>query len=675
MNAFRTSLAAFCVCLIALPLQSEAQNEVIPNRDASFLPLESVAPYGNAPLIAPETASAPPMSLAPTASPSQPQQPQAKAGSVEVPVTPMMPVTQQPSTSLQPSIPPQSVKTETPPGAATATTASVVLPPPTVVSAPEILAKPVESGAIRDIDLDSIGLLASEEGGLGNAMWKGTPRELVERLLPSLTLPAASPVLNGLARRLLLTIASVPSGESSSNRTLTAMRVEKLVMLGDAKDAWRLAMMTKPDRIDEITLRLAAEAALVSDAGKDVCDKLPDIMKMDNSPEWQKSLIVCQIRAGDTKAAQLGLEVMRTQSIKDDIFLSLVDKNILSGSKVLPRQLTPLRPLTLALLRIIDQPITGEVYGRPEAALIPELLLLKTKEDNGRLQLAERAGDRGLLTGAQIEAVYQSIVFAPENLSGALNAADTGGRLHALLYQAALQEKTPQSRVDYVNKFLHSLGAPALNGALGQVLADMAKDIPITSDNNNFAPSALRIFILAGKPEQALAWLKQAQSAAASSPDIAKELQIIWPLTVLSGLVPDNDYGQSFGKWLEAELREADRTKREQIGSVLLLFDSAGYAVPEEAWAHVVDVSVNDKKQVIPSSALLLERLHAAGTANRRGEAVLLGLLVADGGIGEPPFFALADTVRALRLVGLSADAQALARELAAVLLAPPQGL
>src|SRR6185437_11698650 len=99
-----------------------------------------------------------------------------------------------------------------------------------------------------------------EDGGLGASMWKGTSRELVERLLPALTLPTDAAALNELAERFLLTTANVPEGKPSGNQSLTSMRVEKLVALGRIADAWKLAQLAKPDQIDDITLRLVIEA-------------------------------------------------------------------------------------------------------------------------------------------------------------------------------------------------------------------------------------------------------------------------------------------------------------------------------------------------------------------------------------------------------------------------------
>lgn len=67
-------------------------------------------------------------------------------------------------------------------------------------------------------------------------------------------------------------------------------------------------------------------------------------------------------------------------------------------------------------------------------------------------------------------------------------------------------------------------------------------------------------------------------------------------------------------------------------------------------------------KQVMPSP-VLMERLKQAALAGRKGEVILLGLQMTGGGRdNESSFALLVEIVRSLRLVGLQAESQALAR-------------
>ena len=553
-------------------------------------------------------------------------------------------------------------------------------------AAPVDLGKPVATETLAAVDPDTVGSLTATNGGLGASMWKETPRVLVDRLMPSLNLPAASPALNNLARRLLLSTAALPVGESSLKRNLTTLRIEKLMALGDVSSAWQLTLLAKPDRIDETTMRLLTEAALIGPDSKAVCDRIPSIMAGHSGAEWQKAQILCQLRGGDIKAAQLGLDLMREQQVKDDIYNSLVGHNILGGSKQLPRQLTPMRPLTMALLRQTDLPLPAELYRRPDAVMVSEILAAKAADENARLGLAERSAARGLISAAQLIAVYRDVVTTPEILSHAIASSEVGPKLHAVLYQAASQEKAPQKRIDLIIRLVQSFDPIDLHGAAGQVVAELINDIGVATDYNTFAPMAVNLYTLAGKPDQAMNWLKLARGPASRLPNVAAQLDAIWPTLVLSGLVTDTEYGAGMNLWLDFILKEpvlptgatpeqmakndkVMHTRRQQVGSVLLLFVAAGYAVPEEAWARVTDLAPEGKKTIVPS-AVLIERLQDAGTFNRKGEAALLTLLLA--GSGDAPLFVITDAIKSLRQVGLLGDAQALARETATTLLSPP---
>ena len=140
--------------------------------------------------------------------------------------------------------PPLASKTATGATAATKDSKDLTFPPPLVISKPESkpvssagassvqpsaapveLGQPVASESLGSVDPDTLGLLSTTTGGLGASMWEGTPRSLVERLLGDLNLPTASPTMNGLVRRMLLSTAAVPVGETHSKRRPTTLRL------------------------------------------------------------------------------------------------------------------------------------------------------------------------------------------------------------------------------------------------------------------------------------------------------------------------------------------------------------------------------------------------------------------------------------------------------------------
>ena len=552
---------------------------------------------------------------------------------------------------------------------------------PTVVTGTTSIAPAavtIEAATLKDIKPDSIGLMTSTEGGLGAGLWKGTSRAYVEKFMAMLSLPAPYGTLNNLANRFLLTTAGAPEGnpEKDSKQSLTALRVNKLIELGNAAEAWKLASLAAADQIDEATLRQAAEMAMVSPVASDVCSKLPALIKKYTNPEWQKLLLVCQLKTKDTKAAQISLDLLHTQSVHDDAFFTLVEKNIMVEGKQLPRQLTPLQPLTLALLRMVDLPVRAEIYARPAAALIPELLKVKAADENARLALAERAAVKGIISADDLIAIYQSETFTADNLSSATSSGERNGMLRALLYQASLQEKTAKGRVALGLKFLESLDAASIGGGVLSVMSTVLGDTPPSAEFNEVSASVARAYILAGKPSNAQTWLEQAHGASRGMPQVTKDLIIMWPLIVFGGLESEGNFDKNLNAWLDATLRPADqqdndsKAQKTLTSSLMLLMDAMGFHINDDAWARVVDTAVPEKIATAP--AFVIERLRSAATANRKGDAILNGLLATMGDTkNDPALLASLETIRALRTIGLPTDAGNLANDVALHVLNP----
>ncbi len=538
-------------------------------------------------------------------------------------------------------------------------------PPPTG------LITPVESGTLPAINPASIGLLTAQDGGLGSGMWANTSYDLVAQLLPALRLPTSSPALNDLARRLLLTTASAPDGapvlESSP---LTGWRIEKLIALGDSADAWALAKLADSGQAGHAALRRAAEYGLVNGLSDDICAKLPSFIKtQSHEMDWQKLLLICQLHSKDAKAAQLSLDLLRSQGVKDDILFPIAERNILGESNQLPRRLTPLKPLVLALLRMANLPLRNELYAHPDAALISEVLKAPAEDESSRLALAERAAAAGLITADELAGAYNARPFSTEELASAAQGKGTGASLRALLYQAAAQEKNPQTRIAEIVRFSQSMSPTDAGGVMPVLLARLLDGVQPAPDYNLSSTAIARLLILAGKVDTAHLWIRQAQEASAALPGVAADLQALWPFMAFAGLEADTTFAAHCMAWLDFMLAAPSSPEgspnvesRHAALSLLLLLHANGFTVPESAWARVIEAPVFEKK--ISPPVFFLERLREAGAAGRKAETVLLGLLAASDE-KSVPFASALETIRALRLAGLPQDAARLARETA----------
>lgn len=152
-----------------------------------------------------------------------------------------------------------------------------------------------------------------------------------------------------------------------------------------------------------------------------------------------------QLRTKNNQAAQVALDVLRSQGNRDSVFLALAEKNVLGAGKTLPLQLTPLSPTTLALLQMANLPLPAALYTRTDPRLTPALLRLTAQQDVAALALGERAVERALLPPDALAAVYRTTNFAPDALATPLTSSGSGLRLRALLFRAAEGERSEAS--------------------------------------------------------------------------------------------------------------------------------------------------------------------------------------------------------------------------------------
>ncbi len=518
-----------------------------------------------------------------------------------------------------------------------------------------VIIEPVAASALPNVSPESIGVKI--QNGLGAEMWKGTNRAVAEKLLASLA-PTSSPVLNDLAQRLLMTAATPPEGDASAPQILTSRRAEKLVLFGKIDEALSLVQQADPKLIDAATFKLVAESAL-ADGNDGLCSKAADFVKNYAKADWQEFQIVCRLRAKDNQAAQVALDVLRSDPNHNPVFIDVASRNILSSGKSLPFQLTPATPMVLALLKQANLPVPASLFVKADFANVAALLRLPAQQDVARLALAERAFERGLFDARDIEALYRATSFAPDALASPLATNETGFRLRALLFRALDAPKEPDTKIAFTTKFAQSALPPFVNGA-GGVFAAMLGDIAPSPSLVAQAVPMARFYMLAGKTDAAKTWFALAQKSV-----WADDMQALWPQFALAGLEADAAYAADFTKWFEAALKGADEpTVHNVIVPTMLFFESVGLKVPESAWTKVFALPFAERK--ISYSPLLYDRLRASASSHRRAETVLESLALA--GENEISLPAALTIAWALYQADFKAEAAAFARNAVALL-------
>jgi len=560
-----------------------------------------------------------------------------------------------------PQAAPQLLLPETGPGPLQA-------PPPADPTAPD--ETPTEGGPtelgievleLRAIDPDSGGLLEPSMGGLGIGMWEGTPRGLLLRLLPQLPDRYDSLVLHDLARRLLLSTAIIPprAGEAAGDSVMTA-RIEKLEAMGLSGAVAGMLDLVPEGARDARLLRILADNRLLSGDDDGACataaaEDLP------TDTYWEQLLVFCQARAGDGAAANFGINLLsESGKVKDPAFFAMVGA-LLTGGKADVKSLPAPTPLHLALARATGTPLPPDVLENPSLVVLRALIDTSAVSEAVRLEAAEMAVQAGAIGAARLADLYAALEFSDDEIANALTLAeeDHSPRGRALLYQAALRQELPVGRAAAMQKAWQLAAADGMYRLGVAVYLPMLEGLPPAS-LTWFAADAVRALYAFNRLERAGRWLASA-GRITEEPEYLERAALLWPLVALA---EGSGRGPGQRDWL-ATLRArkgADASLR--AGLAYSLFEAMGEKVREEDWTALLD-NVSRAPALSADPAFLRQFRHAA-VAGRRGETILLALLIlGQGGVADAGPDLISEIIVGLRLVKLEEEARRLALEAA----------
>src|SRR5215470_9612714 len=304
------------------------------------------------------------------------------------------------------------------------------------------------------VGTDYAGTLEPDKGGFGIDMWRGTDRVRVERLLPLLK-PTSSPVLSDLMRRLILSNAASPAGKGNGTGLLQT-RVRLLSDMGLVDDAVAVLKLLPADKRDAASARALVELSWRAGDLDGACATVQEsVQRLPVEAFWQEATIFCQLHAGQSNEAMLGLDLLREQGGGDEAFFALAEA--LDGNKdVKVPSLPVVAPLYLAMAQAAGiPPPTIAVHDPPPLALALYAENPDTPIEQ-RLVGAETTAAAGVLSPEHLAAAYTAEPVQSAKLDTALDLADIGAtpQTRAVLYQAALHAGTPQQRARFIQKAL-----------------------------------------------------------------------------------------------------------------------------------------------------------------------------------------------------------------------------
>ena len=534
--------------------------------------------------------------------------------------------------------------------------------PPQAVLRPE--AGPgIETRALQSPDVDAIGTLGDGDGGLGAAMWAGTPRRVVDALIARLPVTVTSATMRALMRRLLLTRAAAPEGKGEPGRLVTE-RVRLLAAMGNLTDVSAL-LAGIPGRVEQADLlRTDTNAALLTGDNNRACSLARAQIADHDDVFWRETFIFCQVLAREQNKAALGVALLREMGIKDEPFFRLVD-GLSAGQAVTLDSLATPTPLHLAIARAAKARLPADVIATRNPALLRAIATSPNAAVEMRLEAAERAESLGALDSDTLRQLYTSVSFTEDQLANPLTRAEAevGPLSRALLFRTALVQTVPLAQAEAVTRALALARQGGRYASTARAFDQVMRKITPSAALMWFAPEAARAHLVTGALDAARGWLDLLRNGALFDPEAASALARLVPLARLAGLSEGvAPSAEALAAWWTAIGERPDGRDEAQL--LFSLFAGLGEDVPESLWEPLMDESALTAG-ALPTAAVW-DQMGRAAEAKRVGETVLAVLLaLGDGGPAQAHPIVLRRVVSAIRAVGLEKDARAIALEAA----------
>lgn len=511
----------------------------------------------------------------------------------------------------------------------------------------------------------TIGTLSGTDG-LGREIWAGTSLTRAQILLNQIPIGAPSLAMANLTRRLLLT-ATRPPEDARGGDGLLELRLERTLDAG--------LINAVPTMIDQAThleadpdiQMLRAETILLRGGGMETCTNQTAYRLESEAPFWMKLRAYCFAQQGLVPAARLTADLLYETDDPDALFQALLERktgNLAVSLDGLTDQ--PLSALHLALMRDIGfvPPARRRMTAQPLSVARVMALDPVWEGEEGisfRLAMGEAAARAGGMSHAELLQVYEDVSpFEPSQRTEQLtSAARTNSPNARALFAEALSVDTilgtrAETLVAALGPAAQTDMALAYAGTLGHAVRDMRAEEVLTWASRSFALASLA----GGYLGHAYEWYDIYSLGAPPSPLESQSLVAAIMMAAPSerfAFWPEHALG-----WLEqADLGEIPH---ERLTAQLIWFDAMGYTIPSDVQERLAAYEPGFTG-AMPAPAVL-SNLRAAAAAGRRGETVGYALVViGEGGPRAAHPAAIGEAIRALRAVGLDADARAIAAE------------
>ncbi len=426
----------------------------------------------------------------------------------------------------------------------------------------------------------------------------------LERLLDATPLPSPSPTLAALIARAL----AADDG-------------------GDGNLALRAAALQRAGRVEE-TISLLGNSRGINGPGLEARYAMA-LFAAGRENE------ACAVELGARRGAEARLMSAFCSATKDDA----------SAAAPLPRASTgkQVDVADYVSLKLDGKPIKPELAAKASPELLFRLARDQDVAPELRLAAAERAASLNVIAGEELARAYrEAAAKLPEG-------AKSGPALRARLFASFENAPSANIRAESIGALLASARDQGIEVPVAQALAQAAAGLVQDPQADFFAETGVRIAALAGDEDSAWAWI-----------DTGGERMRSWQL-LLAASDPQGPRAEAaLAAGIDIALKGG--LPPPLLHRLVTVLDALDYEVPMPLWDEASKTPQPDDGDLPPTGALT--NLKQAAEAGDVGRTVLIAAAVlGPNGAKGAHLIALGDALRALKRVGLDAEARRLGFE------------
>lgn len=493
-------------------------------------------------------------------------------------------------------------------------------------------------------------IMAPDASGLPLELWRGLDLKMLEELLAGLDLPPRSPAVHQLWRRMLLSSATPPTGAPDPEH-FVALRLEALYRSGLLADMEAVLNASAPPGPIVQTLRARRDIGL--GRREDGCAVIATLSAPSSGlpgrlkGETQLLAGYCAAAAGDAHAAGLAADLAREEGIEAELPLAVL-AGVSAGAK--PRLALPQKVLLLdyRFLELLGPVNALQVFDKAEPALLAMLAGDPRSEPRLQIAAAEAAMRLNALSPEAVADVYRRQSLPG---SGQADPAAAGAEpllRRALYFKAFEAARAPAQKAKFLRAILDDARRSGFFLQMARVVAPLAASVQPSPELAWFAESGVEMGLASGEFDQARRW---AETGALPH----------W-LALIDVADPARRGGRPPLLGAMEDLASRGRLGADILHRLATVLDALDIDVPIGIWDAAGRIP-QPATGYLPETGVLAD----LGQSAKRNDAARTILLVmralGPGGPEGANVLALGDAIRALKRIGLEADARRLGLE------------